>query len=274
MTDLWNHWVGNWRDNYGVDNIRWKTTVGIGDSMYGMNIAHMRAFVNQKPTKLQIHYHFPQDHYYHYEDPESVDERVKYVNQYYMWSDIVHIEHVFDSPDFKVYKNKYFGVTRKNNSELYRYWAFDPSIDTTAISNKITLWRPTFNLAQQLSGYKLPMLDKEWQRLIDRLKDFGYDICEIDYRTPIREAMYHIRTAECCLSYEGMWHYIAKNFFKPHIVFSDSSITRWHTPAALWVEDDTFFIDRDLKKITYMIEQAEEKAYYYKDMFFRFVNGW
>ena len=64
--DLWNYWVKNWRDNYGVDNIRWKTTVGIGDSMYGMNIAYMRAFVNQKPTKLQIHYHFPENHYYHY----------------------------------------------------------------------------------------------------------------------------------------------------------------------------------------------------------------
>jgi len=272
--NLWDHWVENWRDNYGVDNIRWKTTVGIGDSMYGMNIAYMRAFVNQKPTNLQIHYHFPEDYYYHYEDPESVDGRVKYINQFYMWKDIVKIEHVFNSNDYDVYKKKYFGVTRRSKSELYRYWAFDPTLDTSPINNKIVLWRPTFNLSQQLSGYKLPMLDWEWQRLIDRLRDFGYHVIEIDYRTPISEAVYHIRTCECCISYEGMWHYIAKNFFKPHIVFSDSNITKWHTPAAVWIPDDTFFIDRDLHKITYLIESAEEKAYNYKQMFTRFVNGW
>jgi hypothetical protein len=272
--DLWNQLVNDWRDNYGRDSIKWKTTVGIGDSMYGMNIAYMRAFVNQKPTKLQIHYHFPENYYYHFEDPESVDYRVKHINKFYMWKDIVDIEHIFDSQDFKVYNKKYFGVHRRNNSEMYRYWSFDPTLNTTSINKKIVLWRPTFNAAQQLSGYKLPMLDHEWQRLIDRLTDFGYDVTEIGYRTPISEAVYHIRTAECCISYEGMWHYIAKNFFKPHIVFSNSNITKWHTPAALWLKDNEFFIDRDLKNIEYMIESATEKANNYKHFFNKFVNGW
>lgn len=276
MTNIWDHWINDWRDNLGKTDIRWKTTVGIGDSMYGLNIAYMRAFVNQKPTNLEIHYHFPKNYYYHFEDPESVDDRVNYVHQRYMWNSMVNVNHVFESEDFKVYNKRYFGVTRHPraaDSEMYRYWAFDPTIDTTPINNKITLWRPTFNSEQQLTGYKLPMLDHEWQRLIDRLQDFGYHVEEIGYRTPISEAMYHIRTAECCISYEGMWHYIAKNLFKPHIVFSDSNITRWHTPAALWVPDNTFFIDRDFKKITYMIEHAEEKADNYKKYFFKFVNG-
>ena len=272
--DLWNQLVKDWRDNYGRDSIKWKTTVGIGDSMYGMNIAYMRAFVNQKPTKLQIHYHFPENHYYHYEDPESVDSRVKYINKFYMWKDIVHIEHVFNSNDFNVYNKKYLGVTRHGKSELYRYWSFDPTLNTTPKYGKIVLWRPTFNAAQQLNGYKLPMLDSEWQRLIDRLKDFGYDVVELGYRTPISEAVYHIRTCECCISYEGMWHYVAKNFFKPHIVFSDSNISRWHTPAALWIKDGDFFIDRDMKKIEYYIEHATEKANNYKHFFNKFVNGW
>ena len=81
MSDLWNHWVGNWRDNHGLDSIRWKTTVGIGDSMYGLNIAYMRAFANQKPTKFQIHFYHPKDYVHHYEDPESVVERVEYIHR-------------------------------------------------------------------------------------------------------------------------------------------------------------------------------------------------
>ena len=87
--------------------------------------------------------------------------------------------------------------------------------------------------------------------------------------------MYHIRTCHVCLSYEGMWHYVCKNLFKPHIVISNASITRWHTPAAVFLEkNEKFFIDRDLCKIEYIIERAEEKVNNYKDLFFRFVNGY
>ena len=272
--DLWNHWVANWKDNYGLDTIRWKTTPGIGDSMYGLNIAFMRAFVNQKPTKFQIHFFHDKDLNYHYEDPESVYDRFEYVRKRYMWPDMVHVEPIFNSTDTALYKKFYEGITRKPKSELYRYWSFDPTIQVKTIPNKIVIWRPTFNAKQQLSGYKLPMLDHEWQRIIDRLKDFGYEVTELCYRTPVSDAMYHIRTCECCISYEGMWHYIAKNFFKPHVVFSDSSITKWHTPAAVWIKDGDFFIDRDLSKIYYTIEAAQEKAYAYKKVFNKFVNGW
>tara|TARA_R110001632_G_scaffold9832_4_gene37271 strand:- start:761 stop:1582 length:822 start_codon:yes stop_codon:yes gene_type:complete len=272
--DLWNHCVEDWRDNYGLDTIRWKTTVGIGDSMYGLNIAFMRAMINQKPTNFQIHFFHNKEYVHHYEDPESVYQRFEFVRKRYMWNDMVKVDPVFHSTDTKLYKNFYQGIQRRSNSELYRYWSFDPTIEVDSIPNKIVLWRPTFNAAQQLNGYKLPMLDHEWQRMIDRLKDFGYDIYELCYRTPVSEAMYHIRTCECCISYEGMWHYVAKNFFKPHIVFSSSSITRWHTPAAVWIKDKDFFITKDLKKIEYNIESAVERAESYRYMFNKFVNGW
>ena len=272
--DLWNHWAGNWRDNYGVDEIRWKTTAGIGDSMYGLNIAFMRAFVNQKPTNFEINFFNDKNYCHHFEDPETVYERFEYVRKRYMWPDMVKVKPVFNSKDTFLYKKFYRGVTRRSHSELYRFWSFEPTIGTDAIPYKIVLWRPTFNAFQQLSGFKLPMLDHEWQRLIDRLKDFGYNVTELTYRTPISEALYHIRTSECCISYEGMWHYVAKNFFKPHIVFSSSNITKWHTPNAVWIKDDDFVIDNNLKDIEYHIEHAVEKAEAYKLVFNRFINGW
>jgi hypothetical protein len=70
-----------------------------------------------------------------------------------------------------------------------------------------------------------------------------------------------------------MWHYISKNLFKPHIVIGTSNISKWHTPAAV-LTDKGFYIDRDLKKIDYMIESATENAENYKKLFFKFVNGW
>lgn len=272
MSDLWKVWLSNWRDNYGKTTIRWKTTVGIGDSMYGLNIAYMRAFINQKPTKFQLHFFHPKDYVHHYEDPESVVKRVEYIQSRYMWKDIVNIEWVYDSVDTALYQQFYQGIHRYKESELYRYWALDPTLQTYSQSRKIVLWRPTFNAAQQLSNSKHILLDHEWERLIDRLRDFGWYIVEIDYRTPISEALYHIRTCECCLSYEGMWHYVSKNLFKPHIVISNANITTWHTPAAVRLKN--FYIDKDLKKFEYHVEQATERAYIYKHMFNKFINGW
>ena len=54
MTNLWDLTISDWKDNYGVSKIKWKTTVGIGDSMYAFNSAYMRAFVNQKPVTLSL----------------------------------------------------------------------------------------------------------------------------------------------------------------------------------------------------------------------------
>ena len=75
-----------------------------------------------------------------------------------------------------------------------------------------------------------------------------------------------------------MWHYMAKNLFKPHIVLSDSAITKWHTPAAVMIERGmpdlgNFYIHKDLDKFEYYIESATERAENYKNVFFRFVNG-
>jgi len=67
---------------------------------------------------------------------------------------------------------------------------------------------------------------------------------------------------------------MAKNLFKPHIVLSNSSITRWHTPAAVKIDKNkSFYIDTDMKKLEYLIESATERAENYKNVFFRFVNG-
>ena len=269
MHSVWENVVDNWTDNYGNDLIEWKTSPGIGDWMYGMNIAYMRAFVNQKPTHLKLHWYFDRKYQYHYEDPEPYMERFDYIHQHYRWKDMVQVEHIHESQMFDVYKQKYKGVTRRRYSEMYRYWMFDNEVPT--INKKIVIWRQTNNLVQQLHNHKQSLLGHEWDRLVYFLESMGYTVFEIDYRTPIREAFYHIRTAECCISYEGMWHYVAKNFFKPHIVLNGGSITKWHTPAAVNVTN--FYIDKDIHKLEDMMCQASMRASTWKKTINKFMLG-
>ncbi len=80
----------------------------------------------------------------------------------------------------------------------------------------------------------MPMVAFQWEEVIHMIREVhGYRVIEIDYRTPIREVLYHIKTCRATISYEGMWHYVAKNCRKPMIVLSDDPITNTHTPDAL-----------------------------------------
>ena len=251
-------YANNWKDNYGKDYIEWKGTPGMGDAMYGLNIAFMRAFINQKPTTINFHWYHSEDFLYNFEDPETIIERVNFIHSRYMWPEMVNIEHTFNSNDINLYVKRYRNVIRYKDMNIARCWTFDPQYYLDTISNKIVIWRPSFN-SDAPRWFKLPINDEEWLRIIEKLRNLDYQVVEIDYRTPIKEAFYHISSAEFCLSYEGMWHYIAKNFFIPHMVLSDDPITKWHTPYAIMKDPKTLPIEDNLYKINSYIKHAKAK---------------
>ena len=254
----WHDTIHNWKDNYGKDYIEWKGTPGVGDAMYGINIAFMRAFINQKPTTINIHWYHSEDFLYHFEDPETIVDRVNFIHSRYMWPEMVNIEYTFNSKDTELYSIRYRNVIRYINKPLARCWTFDPKYFLSTIPNKIVIWRPSFN-ADTPRWFKMPLNDNEWLRIIEKLRFLNYQVVEIDYRTPIKEAFYHISSAEFCLSYEGMWHYIAKNFYTPHMVLGDDKITAWHTPFAIMKNPKTLFLEDNLYKIDSYIKHAKSK---------------
>jgi hypothetical protein len=246
-------------NNRGIDYLQWKTTPGFGDVMYGLNVAHFRAFVSQKPCTINFHWYHAEDFLYHYEDPETIIQRLDYIHSFYKWKDMINIEHTFNSTDTYVYKHRYIGYDK--GPWCTRQWVFDDIIDSTPTYGKIVIWRPTFN-ADPPRFFKQPLNSCEWEYIIQSLRNLDYQVVEIDYRTPIREVLFHIRTCELVFSYEGMWHYISKNLFKPHIVLSKEWITTYHTPAAIRLnvhEED--------------IQKAQKKTRRYKNEFHKLING-
>jgi len=268
--DYWTNISENWKDNYGKDYIEWKGTPGMGDAMYGLNIAFMRAFINQKPTTIHYHWYHSEDFLYHCEDPETIIQRLDYVYSKYMWPDMVNIEHTFNSPDTALYSQRYRNVTRYRDSRLARYWMFDPKYFKVVKENKIVIWRASFN-ADPPRWFKMPLNDREWLDIIKKLKILNFDVVEIDYRTPISEVFYHISNARFCISYEGMWHYIAKNFFTPHLVIGDDDITKWHTPASIMKNPKDFHFTNHIHKIKSYINHAELKQSHFYKQFNRLV---
>lgn len=265
---VWHDVSDKWLDHKGVTEIDWKTTPGMGDVMYGLNIAFMRAFINQKVTTLNLHWYHSDDYLYYFEDPETLMFRADYVKSRYMWPEMVKINHIFNSTDMSLYNLRYRNVKRIL-PWMARQWMFSDRYDSVAIQKKMVIWRPSFN-ADAPRWFKMPWNDSEWIFLVEAMKNCGYNVVEIDYRTPVSEAFYHIRTCEIIICYEGMWHYIAKNFFKPLIVVSDQNVTKWHTPTAYRLNGkDSVYNDIDM--YPKYIQRAKILADNYRRSFRRFV---
>lgn len=231
--------IVGWTNN--KNRILAKMTPGMGDLMCAMNVAHMRSLYLQDRVHLELHWYHDKDFLYHFEDPETIIERFEYINNFYFKKFVeVDITHVFNSTDMKLHFNRYENFTRKRvdidagKREKFRYndWLFRTDIDKTPVPGKVVLWTPVWN-AQDPRRFKIPFPKEKWDEVKDIITIQGYDIVEIDYRTPISEVLYHIRTCEVCLCYEGMWHYIARNMCKPMIVLTKDNITNYHTPDAL-----------------------------------------
>jgi len=215
-----------------------KGTPGIGDAMYALNLAHNRSFIFQTKVNLLFRWYHSRSFNYHMEDPETIIQKVNYIQRFYEkeFTD-VKIDHTFNETSTQLWVERHQGLHRKmlkNNSYSFKYndWHFADWCRKEVIPKKIVMWNQTGN-ANPPRGYKRPFDREEWTLAKDLMDMQGWDVVEIDYRTPIREAFWHINTCECTVSYEGMWHYVAKNFQKPMIVLTKDIITKHHTPNAM-----------------------------------------
>lgn len=231
--------LDSWPRENGYSHLVFKATPGVGDFMYPLNIALFRSFVLQKPVTLDIHWYHDKDYLFHFEDPETIIERFNYIFSFYekQYTNLT-VNHIFESKRYDLWGKRHYGFNRhiKKCPVPFRYndWTFRQDIlEAETYSDKIVVFRPTFN-AQMPRSFKSPLTAFQWEDVIHIIREVhGYRVIEIDYRTPVREVLYHIKTCRATVSYEGMWHYVAKNCRKPMIVLSDDPITKTHTPDAL-----------------------------------------
>ena len=232
-------------ENLSTD-IHWKGTPGVGVFMFGLNVAHVHAYLLHKPVKLTIHWYWDVKNQYHFEDPELTIERMEYIHNFYQDKDMVEIDHVYDSVRGDVYANQ----TSKPTSLLLRsgymarmslinWWQFRNNCRLPVSPKKLVFWRDTFN-ADVVRPWKRLINHHQWDVMINQFYMHGFEPVELTYRTPISEAMYHINTSKFVICYDGLWHYVAKNFHKPLIVLSRSSITKLHTTECMMLDDTNY----------------------------------
>lgn len=245
--------------------ITWRGTPGVGDFMWALNCAHKYCFDFGKKVTLEFQWEHDEDYLHHFEEEETIIERLEYIHNFYHRKDDVEITHVFNAygryrhrpyfedtvmtPEGRLRqfanhkpKNRFWFASgaysdKKGAALCPNDWTFRfPEEKITELSEdfekqKIVVWTPLEN-AEIPRSWKNILTYDDWQCIISILRQGGVNVVELTYRTPIREAMYHIMTSKLVVCYDGMWHYIAKNLHRPMIVVSSEGITTYHTPHA------------------------------------------
>lgn len=278
-----------------MELVTWRGTPGVGDFMWALNSAHHYAYTQNVKVILEMHWEHHKDYLHHFEDPETIIQRMNYIHNFYHRQDDVKIKNVFakktrysdwkyaddlvrqDDGRYRVAaiprkKNRFwfesgFYLDKEGATAPISDWVFRKDAFRETISNKVVIWRPTFN-AELPKTWKRMLTNDEWDGMIDLMRRRGLNVIELSYRTPISEVIYHISTCRQIVCYDGMWHYVGRNFCKPMIVISNEGISKYHTPNAIVsspIYDDENNIFWWVNNIREMLGHSKRKSNdYYK----------
>lgn len=229
------------------ENVGWRGTPGVGDFMMALNAVHYHSWKTGKVINLEMHWEHSEDHLHHFEDPETIIERMEYIHNFYHDKERVKVFHAFNSRGKFYYDESNKQQRNTPNKKRWDFgsgewegriptsdWLFRKDAFKPTVKGKCVIWRPLFN-AEKPRTWKRLLTNWDWDVIIEQLARAGLDVVELSYRTPVSEAMYHVSTAEVVICYDGMWHYIARNFCTPTIVISHEGVTKYNTPHCLKV---------------------------------------
>ena len=223
-------------------NMMVRGTPGAGDFMFTMCSAIYAA--NLLKTKINIIFYWDHDLEYehNFEDPESIYQKLDWFYSRLYNNHLITYEHVtnfdlkktFDGNMMLNLEQTAANKHSKNMPKGVSSWKFKKHLyDIEVFPKKVTVWRFKFNSAPP-SSWKTEYDDAYWDNICETLISKGYDVHIIDYRTPIREAFYHIQTSRFVMGYDGMWHYLARMLYKPTIITGSNSIVKMHNPQAIF----------------------------------------
>lgn len=222
------------------NTLLFRGTSGLNDCLMGLNTAYFLSHMLKKQIHLHFYWWHSEDYLFHCEDPETIIERVHYLETFYLNYGSVKVSHFFDVDIDFFNKDLHINIESRDRpgkqtalSGVNSWFMNDTtSYEIEVNNNLIVLWRPIRAIGA-IRKEKLSYDNEYWNGIIWLLKHNGFDVQEIDYRTPIREVMYLIPRAVAVIGYQGLYQYISRNLYKPSIIVADHPLIRHHNPHAV-----------------------------------------
>lgn len=220
------------------NTINFAGRTGLGDVMLGLNTAfYVSNYINQH-VDLNFYWKTDRDWSFHFEDPDTLVECQEFlVDKMHGFGSVdVSVTNIFNAEDIPIKgRDLHSGIERPDGYATLsnvNTWLFQERYLQVPIHEKlVVVWHPKL-IRTDMPSFKKSYDQSYWDLIIPLLKSLGYTVCEIDYRTPIREAFYLISRCRFVVAYNGVFHYLSKNLCKPMIVMGDSGILKTHNPQA------------------------------------------
>ncbi len=272
-------------------DVTWRGTWGVGDFMMALNVVHLHAWRLNCHVNLKMVWEHGPDHLHHFEEEETIIERMERIHNFYHQKERVTVTHEFNHRGKYYYSDEVKRSTRHKNRFEFSDKSWSDALGEKLVDNewtfredcldhpmydknKVVVWRPLFN-AESPRTWKRLLTNDDWDGIIAKLRRAGLRIVELTYRTPVSEALFHIATCRMTVTYDGMWHYIARNFHKPMIVISEEGITTYHTPNAVKIShnpEKQNSIKRFWSDMGGILGEAKQKSIFHRDKIGRYLK--
>lgn len=212
-------------------------------------------------TELVLHFPYPVNYRVSNDDPETVIERVNIFNSVFDENSSVKIS-------IKANSNFPYRFINMLDEWDFRHGLYNLKNQYTSIPNKVVHWNSCSNT--YFPGHEKDPFYYQWKSIVYRLKQKGYDVVEITYRTPFKEALYHIKTCEFGIGYDGMVHQLFKCYDIPLIVLATrKTLNEILVPHAYIISDpNSFKINNIDKYVDVSVQKRVQNQIDYK----RFLN--
>ena len=209
-------------------DIQWRSAFGYGDFVTGLGYAHGASIKYETDVQLTFHWDQDLDHKEHPGETETIVERM-----YYVYNTMTPLENVIVKHNTNSKLDYRFINNLDEFNPLHGLW-YSSLLNTT--NNTVVLWRSKYNTF--FPGMQKDPACNDWDYIIKKLIDSGYDVREVTYRTPINEVMELIRTCKFGIGYDGLIHQLYKFMWKPLIVVCQRhSLNRLLIPQAALVSN-------------------------------------
>ena len=225
-----------------MNQFKWRGTWGFGDAMMALNTAHNYSYTHDTPVELEMHWSHDEDYKLDARDTQTIVQQMKFIHAQYYQNDRVNLTHVFKTTlfDYSIpytqdytEKDRWFLNDKDINITPYLDWPFK---DIPEPKNSFMIqddlkgvcWTPKYN-SEPPKPWKRQLTDEDWTLSKERFESVA-NIIELSYRTPVQNAFQIIKECDFIFCYEGMWHFIARNFAKPIVIQSGENVTEQNTP--------------------------------------------
>lgn len=229
-------------------DIQWKGKIGYGDIVSPLCYAHNISDQLDQPVTLTFRWDHGEDKKVSPRDPETLWERVVYLQSLLRPADVTVINS-FNNPLDINHTNYDWDVVGKDR--FHNYWETQDKFINKPRNNLIVL-NTTLSNEQSLTEYGKPWKDPLGGRWLDLRRMIREDLNEpyidVNYQTPIRDMVTALKDCRCFIGYHGTAAWVARLLQVPSIIISGGGhLTRSSFTNALVLDDvDPYKFVRDL----------------------------